>query len=131
MGRHACSEALFCYFRLEGQVPEHHRLRLIDQHISFEFVRQQLNDSNSDRLSVRHAPASSKLADPPPTGSKKPSGTPLQGKNGDRSGLQAVVESLRTNSESGTLAGSRSRTICIIANTSNAIATHANQSPSN
>jgi hypothetical protein len=45
MGHHARSEALFYYFRLEDQVPEHHLLRLIDKHISFEFVRQQLKDS--------------------------------------------------------------------------------------
>jgi hypothetical protein len=29
MGHHARSEALFYYFRLEDQVPEHHLLRLI------------------------------------------------------------------------------------------------------
>jgi hypothetical protein len=45
MGYHARSEALFYYFRLEGQVPANHLLRLIDQHISFEFVREQLKDS--------------------------------------------------------------------------------------
>jgi transposase len=45
MGHHARSEALFCYFRLEDQVPENHLLRLIDKHISFEFVRQQLKQS--------------------------------------------------------------------------------------
>jgi len=39
MGHHARSEALFYYFCLEDQVPENHLLRLIDQHISFEFVR--------------------------------------------------------------------------------------------
>jgi transposase len=48
MGQHARSEALFYYFRLEDQVPEHHLLRLIDKHISFEFVRQQLKDSYSE-----------------------------------------------------------------------------------
>src|SRR6202521_6178950 len=48
MGQHARSEALFYYFRLEDQVPEAHLLRLIDKHISFEFVRQQLKDSYSD-----------------------------------------------------------------------------------
>jgi len=47
MGHHARSEALFYYFRLEDQVPEHHLLRLIDKHISFEFVRQQLKGSYS------------------------------------------------------------------------------------
>jgi hypothetical protein len=39
MGQHDRSEALFYYFRLEDQVPENHLLRLIDKHISFEFVR--------------------------------------------------------------------------------------------
>ena len=48
MGQHDRSEALFYYFRLEDQVPESHLLRLIDQHISFEFVRQQLKDSYSE-----------------------------------------------------------------------------------
>ena len=42
MGQHDHSEALFYYFRLEDQIPETHLLRLIDQHISFEFVRQRL-----------------------------------------------------------------------------------------
>jgi transposase len=45
MGHQARSEALFYYFRLEDQIPENHLLRLIDKHISFEFVRQQLKDS--------------------------------------------------------------------------------------
>src|SRR3979411_2568218 len=48
MGQHALSEAVFYFFRLEDQVPEHHLLRLIDKHISFEFVRQQLKDSYSE-----------------------------------------------------------------------------------
>jgi transposase len=48
MGHHARSEALFYYFRLEDQIPENHLLRLIDKHISFEFVRQQLKGSDSD-----------------------------------------------------------------------------------
>ena len=34
--------------RLEDQVPETHLLRLIDKHISFEFVRQQLKGSYSE-----------------------------------------------------------------------------------
>jgi transposase len=42
------SEALFYYFHLEDQVPENHLLRLINKHISFEFVRQQLKDSYSE-----------------------------------------------------------------------------------
>ena len=48
MGRHARSEALFYYFRLDDQVPENHLLRLIDKHISFDFVGQQLKDSYSE-----------------------------------------------------------------------------------
>jgi hypothetical protein len=48
MGQHDRSEALFYYFRLEDQIPETHLLRLIDKHISFGFVRQQLKDSYSE-----------------------------------------------------------------------------------
>ena len=48
MGHHFRGEALFYYFRLEDQVPENHLLRLIDKHVSFEFVRQQLKDSYSE-----------------------------------------------------------------------------------
>jgi transposase len=48
MGHHGRSEALFYYFRLEDHIPENHLLRLIDKHISFEFVRQQLKDSYSE-----------------------------------------------------------------------------------
>ena len=48
MGHHSRGEALFYYFRLEDQVPENHLLRLIDKHISFEFVRQQLKASYSE-----------------------------------------------------------------------------------
>jgi len=33
---------LFYYFRLEDPVPENHRLRLIEKHISFAFVREKL-----------------------------------------------------------------------------------------
>ena len=48
MGHHARSEALFYYFRLDDQVRENHLLRLIDKHISFEFVRERLRTSYSD-----------------------------------------------------------------------------------
>ena len=48
MGQHDRSEALFYYFRLEDQVPENHLLRLIEKHISFEFVRERLRTSYSD-----------------------------------------------------------------------------------
>ena len=48
MGQHSRSESLFYYFRIEDQVPENHLLRLIDRHISFDFVREKLQDSYSD-----------------------------------------------------------------------------------
>jgi len=48
MGQHDRSEALFYYFRLEDQVPESHLLRLIEKHISFEFVRERLRNSYSE-----------------------------------------------------------------------------------
>jgi transposase len=48
MGQHIRSESLFYYFRIEDQVPEDHLLRLIDRHVSFDFVREKLHDSYSD-----------------------------------------------------------------------------------
>ena len=48
MGRQTRSESLFYYFRLEDQIPEHHLLRLIDRHVSFDFVREKLRDTYSD-----------------------------------------------------------------------------------
>ena len=48
MGQHSRSESLFYYFRIEDQVPENHLLRLIDRHISFDFVREKLKGSYSD-----------------------------------------------------------------------------------
>jgi transposase len=48
MGYHARSESLFYYFRIEDQVPENHLLRLIDRHVSFDFVREKLKDSYSE-----------------------------------------------------------------------------------
>src|SRR5215472_6231067 len=48
MGHHSRSESLFYYFRIEDQVPENHLLRLIDRHVSFQFVRDELRDSYSD-----------------------------------------------------------------------------------
>ena len=48
MGQHSRSEALFYYFRLEDQVPETHLLRLIEKHISFDFIREKLKASYSD-----------------------------------------------------------------------------------
>src|SRR5271165_360695 len=48
MGQQTRSESLFYYFRLEDHIPENHLLRLIDRHISFDFVREKLRDSYSD-----------------------------------------------------------------------------------
>ena len=48
MGQHDRWEALFHYFRLEDQVPATHLLGLIEKHISFAFVRQQLKDRYSE-----------------------------------------------------------------------------------
>ncbi|HYU47090.1 MAG TPA: hypothetical protein VEK84_13050, partial [Terriglobales bacterium] len=48
MGQHARSESLFYYFRLEDLIPENHLLRLIDRHISFDFVHDVLRDSYSE-----------------------------------------------------------------------------------
>lgn len=49
MGQHRRSESLFYYyFRIEDLVPESHLLRLIDRHVNFDFVREQLKDSYSD-----------------------------------------------------------------------------------
>jgi transposase len=50
IGHHVRSEALFYYLRLEDQVPENHLLRLIDKHISFEFVREQLKHHSAPSL---------------------------------------------------------------------------------
>ena len=48
MGQNTRSESLFYYFRIEDQVPEDHLLRLIDGHVSFDFVQEKLRDSYSD-----------------------------------------------------------------------------------
>jgi transposase len=48
MGQHSRSESLFYYFRLEDHIPENHLLRLIDRHVSFDFVRAKLKDSYSE-----------------------------------------------------------------------------------
>ena len=48
MGRQTRSESLFYYFRLEDQVPENHLLRLIDRHVSFDFVREELRQTYSE-----------------------------------------------------------------------------------
>jgi hypothetical protein len=41
MGQHARSESLFYYFKLDLYLPKSHLLRLIDEHVSFAFVRQR------------------------------------------------------------------------------------------
>lgn len=48
MGQRTRSESLFCYFRIEDQIPENHLLRLIDGHVSFGFVHEKLRGSYSD-----------------------------------------------------------------------------------
>jgi len=48
MGQHHRSESLFYYLRIEDLVPENHLVRLIDRHISFDFIREQLKDFYSD-----------------------------------------------------------------------------------
>jgi transposase len=48
MGSHSRSESLFYYFRIEDQVPENHLLRLIDRHVSFDFVREKLRGYYSE-----------------------------------------------------------------------------------
>ena len=42
MGQQPRMESLFYYFRLEEQIPEDHRLRLIDRYVDFSFVRDRL-----------------------------------------------------------------------------------------
>jgi transposase len=44
MGQQPRTESLFYYFRLQDQIPEDHLLRLIDRHVDFSFVREQLKD---------------------------------------------------------------------------------------
>jgi hypothetical protein len=58
MGQNDRSEALFYYFRLEDQVPENHLLRLIEKHISFEFVRERLRNSTAKPVAPRLIPSS-------------------------------------------------------------------------
>jgi transposase len=47
MGQHARSESLFYYFNLDDYVPENHLLRLIDKHVSLDFIRERLKGSYS------------------------------------------------------------------------------------
>lgn len=44
MGQQSRTESLFYYFRLEEQIPSDHLLRMIDCHVDFSFVREQLKD---------------------------------------------------------------------------------------
>ena len=44
MGQQRRTESLFYYFRLEEQIPADHLLRMIDDHVDFSFVREQLKD---------------------------------------------------------------------------------------
>ena len=44
MGQQSRTESLFYYFRLEEQIPTDHLLRMIDGHVDFSFVREQLKD---------------------------------------------------------------------------------------
>jgi hypothetical protein len=48
MGQHARSESLFYYFKLDDYIPKNHLLRLIDERVSFAFVREWLKNSYSD-----------------------------------------------------------------------------------
>src|SRR5271157_4131081 len=48
MGQHARSESLFYYFKLDDYIPKNHLLRLVDEHVSFAFVRERLKDSYSE-----------------------------------------------------------------------------------
>ena len=44
MGQQSRTQSLFYYFHLEEQIPADHLLRMIDGHIDFSFVREQLKD---------------------------------------------------------------------------------------
>ena len=44
MGQQSRTESLFYYFRLEEQIPADHLLRMIDGHVDFRFVWEQLKD---------------------------------------------------------------------------------------
>jgi transposase len=44
MGQQRRAESLFYHFRLEEQIPTNHLLRMIDGHVDFSFVREQLKD---------------------------------------------------------------------------------------
>ncbi len=60
MGQQSRTDSLFYYFRLEEQIPTDHLLRMIDDHVDFSFVREQVKDfysptgrpSNRSRSSI-------------------------------------------------------------------------------
>jgi transposase len=54
MGQQRRTESLFYYFRLEEQIPSDHLLRMIDGHVDFSFVREQLKEfySSTGRPSI-------------------------------------------------------------------------------
>jgi transposase len=54
MGEHERTESLFYYFRLEDQIPQHHLLRVIDEHVDLSFVRERLKPfySSTGRPSI-------------------------------------------------------------------------------
>ena len=54
MGKKKRTESLFYYFRLEERIPTDHLLRIIDGHVDFSLVREQLKDfySPTGRLSI-------------------------------------------------------------------------------
>jgi transposase len=54
MGQQRRTESSFYYFRLEEQIPSDHLLRMIDGHVDFSFVREQLKDfySSTGRPSI-------------------------------------------------------------------------------
>jgi hypothetical protein len=61
MGHHARSEAFFYYFRLEAQVPENHRLCLIDRRVHFEVIEPSWEDCYSFELCSADACSSPSL----------------------------------------------------------------------
>ena len=56
MGQLSRTESLFYYFRLEEQIPTDHLLRMIDRHVDFSFVREQLKDFYSPQADPRSIP---------------------------------------------------------------------------
>ena len=55
MGQQNRTESLFYYFRLEEHTPADHLLRMIDGHVDFSFVREQLKDFYSPMADSRHS----------------------------------------------------------------------------